>query len=218
MSKYKALLFDMDGTIANTDKLVINSYLLLYEKIEPKERKTPEQLLYYSGPPSEVSLKKEYPDGNLEEISKFYREIEGKLYDTDVVNYPDCIETLKKLKSLGYKLACVTNKPRMMSYRTFNVLGMNDIFDVLVCAGDDDIKECKPARDMVDVALNKLGVSNRNEAIYIGDNNIDFETAENAGVDCMLVTWGPRVIEKNPKIKYFVSSFKEMFEVFENGK
>ena len=61
MSKYKTLIFDLDGTLVNTDELIANTFLKLYDAIEPNVRREKAELYYYSGPPLEENLKNDYP-------------------------------------------------------------------------------------------------------------------------------------------------------------
>ena len=71
--------------------------------------------------------------------------------------------------------------------------------------------EVSPAAEEMGIylAMSKYGVS-KEETIYVGDNDIDYETAVNAGTDAMLVTWGPREIKRKGDAKYAVSSYDEL--------
>ena len=63
------------------------------------------------------------------------------------------------------------------------------------------------------LAMSKYGVT-KEETIYVGDNDIDYETAKNAGVDSLICTWGPRKLEVLDKCTYTASSYKEIERIF----
>lgn len=216
MNKYSVILFDMDGTIADTDDLIADGFLILYDEFKIKNRKTREELYKYSGPSIRLTLPIEFPGYDVDYLLERYRAVTKPIYDKDHLKaYPGEIETLKKLKQQGYKLGIVTNKVRSMSDLTLEVLDIADLFDCMVCL--DEIEHAKPEKDGVEKVMKILKITDKSRLIYIGDNDIDYYTAANSGIDSMIVTWGPRNINKNLPVNYFVSSFKEMEEVLING-
>ena len=82
------------------------------------------------------------------------------------------------------------------------------MFDVIISA--DDVVIPKPDPTGIYTALEKLGISNKEECLYLGDNEIDYETATNAGVDTLLVTWGPRKINVLDRAKYLAKSYNDI--------
>ena len=68
----------------------------------------------------------------------------------------------------------------------------------------------KPSPLGINKALERLEIEDKDKVLYIGDNDIDYETATNAGVDAMLVTWGPREIKSIKAAKFAVSSYNEL--------
>ena len=77
----------------------------------------------------------------------------------------------------------------------------------------DAVATPKPSKDGIIKAMQQLNIRKSSEVLYIGDNDIDYETATNAGVDCMLVTWGPRTINFVNLEKYQAKSYKELGEL-----
>ena len=104
MRKYKALLFDLDGTLCDTDEMLIQSFFALYKKYRPAKIRTREELIYFSGPPIKKTLVDEFPDYTFEEIYKAFQETSRELYLPYVKAFDNEIETLKKLKEAGYLL------------------------------------------------------------------------------------------------------------------
>lgn len=95
---------------------------------------------------------------------------------------------LERLKAAGMRLAVVTNKRDDVA-RTVITHYYPNIFEIVI--GDREGHPRKPAPDSVLEVLARLNIPAR-EAVYIGDSNVDIETAANAGVDCIAVTWGYR--------------------------
>ena len=102
--------------------------------------------------------------------------------------YEGIAELLVTLKDRGYKLAIVSNKLQA---------GVTELYDtwfkdtVAVAIGDSPDVQRKPAPDMVEKALLELD-SEKSDAIYIGDSDVDLQTAANADLPCISVLWGFR--------------------------
>ena len=208
MHKYKVLLFDLDGTLCDTDEMLIQSFFALYKKYRPAKIRTREELIYFSGPPIKKTLVDEFPDYTFEEIYKAFQETSRELYLPYVKAFDNEIETLKKLKEAGYLLGVVTNKGAPLTKYSLEICHIEYLFDVVISA--DDVNAPKPSPLGIEKALERLAIANKEEVLYIGDNDIDYETASNAGVDAMLVTWGPREIKCIKATKYAVSSYNEL--------
>ena len=208
MHKYKVLLFDLDGTLCDTDEMLIQSFFALYKKYRPAKIRTREELIYFSGPPIKKTLVDEFPDYTFEEIYKAFQETSRELYLPYVKAFENEIETLKKLKEAGYLLGVVTNKGAPLTKYSLEICHIEGLFDVVISA--DDVNAPKPSPLGIEKALERLAIANKEEVLYIGDNDIDYETASNAGVDAMLVTWGPREIKCIKAAKFAVSSYNEL--------
>ena len=208
MHKYRVLLFDLDGTLCDTDEMLIQSFFALYKKYRPAKMRTREELIYFSGPPIKKTLVDEFPDYSFEEIYKAFQETSRELYLPYVKAFDNEIETLKKLKEAGYLLGVVTNKGAPLTKYSLEVAHIDGLFDVVISA--DDVNAPKPSPLGINKALERLGIADKDKVLYIGDNDIDYETACNAGIDAMLVTWGPREIKCINAAKFAVSSYNEL--------
>ena len=208
MNKYKVLLFDLDGTLCDTDEMLIQSFFALYKKYRPAKIRTREELIYFSGPPIKKTLVDEFPDYPFKEIYKAFQETSRELYLPYVKAFDKEIETLKKLREAGYLLGVVTNKGAPLTKYSLEVSHIDGLFDVVISA--DDVNAPKPSPLGIDKAIERLGIEDKGKVLYIGDNDIDYETACNAGTDAMLVTWGPREIKRVKDAKYAVSSYDEL--------
>ena len=97
---------------------------------------------------------------------------------------------------------------------------MNEIYFkeyITVAIGQKDGIRKKPAPDTVMQALKELG-KETDTAIYVGDSEVDFATAENSGMDCALVTWGFRTVEELSEFTpaAFIRKPEELLGVLEN--
>ena len=211
MNKYRLLLFDLDGTLANTDEMVVQSFFSLYERYKPKVKRTRAELYYFSGPPIRETLKHEFPDYDPIEMHEAFKTISKEFYAPYVTAYQDEVDVLKALKEKGYLLGVVTNKGGPLTKYTLELCQIDDLFDVVISA--DDVSVPKPDAEGVNAAMKAVNIKNKKEVLYIGDNDIDYFTGRNSGVDTMLVSWGPREIKCLDKANYVASSYNEMRKI-----
>ena len=208
MPKYNVILFDLDGTVADTDEMIVQTMNVLYDKYRDGKRTPREEVYYFSGPPIYETLDKEFPGCDLEFMHAEFRRVSIELYPSTVTSYPDCRETLLKLKEMGYKLGVVTNKIHSSTLFCLKLIGLECVFDSLVCY--DDVDKPKPDKEPIIKSMYQLNEKDEKKVLYVGDNKLDLLTANDANVDCALVTWGPRKVEKELKPTMFISSYKDL--------
>lgn len=208
MPKYNVILFDLDGTVADTDEMIVQTMNVLYDKYRGGKRTPREKVYYFSGPPIYETLDKEFPGCDLEFMHAEFRRVSIELYPSTVTSYPDCRETLLKLKEMGYKLGVVTNKIHSSTLFCLKLIGLEGVFDSLVCY--DDVDKPKPDKEPIIKSMYQLNEKDEKKVLYVGDNKLDLLTANNANVDCALVTWGPRKVDKELKPTMFISSYKDL--------
>ena len=212
--KYDAILFDMDGTLIDTDELIAQTFFYLYDKYNNGKRATREEMAYFSGPPIRETLAKEFPQVNQEQLFQDFHDISWRLYPQYLKSFPFVNETLNELKKEHYRLGIVTNKMHGTTQYCLELLDMQDLFDVVI--GIDDVNYPKPHSEGIFKAMDILNQPEKAKVLYIGDNGSDFLTSQNAGIDCGLITWGPRALSSSLKPKYLVKSFRYLREVIEN--
>ena len=208
MNKYKVLLFDLDGTLCDTDEMIVQTMFAIYKEYKPVKERTREELYYFSGPPIRDTLANEFPDQDGDYMYEVFKKVSKDFYKDYVYPYKDEIEVLKALKQKGYLLGVVTNKGLPLTLYSLEICHINGLFDVVISADDVNIPKPDPAG--IYKVLDKLNVKNKEEVLYIGDNDIDYITATNAGVDTLLVTWGPRKINVLDKAKYLAKSYNDI--------
>ena len=211
MAKYDLVLFDMDGTIVDSDEMLFHSLFALYDKFSNGKRKPKEELIKYSGPPIEDSLAIEFPHVDHKTIVEEYIKESAYYSNFYIVPMGNIIEVCKKLKQAGVKIGIVTNKHTTNSIKTLEITHMDGLFDVLI--GYNQVENHKPAGDGILKAMELSNINDKSKVIYVGDNNIDYYTAFNAGVDSAIVNWGPRASTINVNPTYKINSFDELLEV-----
>lgn len=191
MRKYRLAVFDMDGTILDTlDDLRDSLNFALTENGYPQ--RSLEQVRSYVGNGIRKLIERGVPEGTAEAginavHAAFKAHYEEHCYDK-TKPYDGITDAIKRVRNAGMLTAVVSNKDdsavKVLADRFFGGL-----FDYSVGSREGIRK--KPCPDSVNEVLVNLGVK-RDEAVYIGDSEVDIETAENAGMDCLTVLWGFR--------------------------
>lgn len=188
---YDTVIFDLDGTLLDTlqDLADSTNYALSACALPPR---TSEEIRSFVGNGVGLLIARAVPEGTPDEIRGRCLELFRAHYLLNMENktapYPGVVELLGRLGREGYKLAIVSNKLDSA------VKGLaQSHFDGLapVAIGERPGVKRKPAPDMVRLALDELG-SSADQAVYVGDSDVDLETARNAGLPCVSVSWGFR--------------------------
>ncbi len=191
MRQYDAVLFDLDGTLLNTLEdltRAVNHTLRLYGY----PTLTADTVRSYVGNGVRNLIARALPggkeDARMEEALAAFKQY----YTTHCISrtqpYEGVLEALTALHEAGIKLAIVSNKNdeavKTLSREFFGSL-------VHTAVGGQHGTPRKPAPDMPLLALDALDASPA-RALFVGDSDVDFATAQNIGMDCMLVSWGFR--------------------------
>ena len=189
MKKINTVIFDMDGTVLNTLDDLTDSVNHVFSQFGLPER-TKEDYRKYFGNGIKYAMKcaapAETPEQLFEEMVPVFREYYNEHCLDKTAPYEGIMELMKALHDKGYKMAIVSNKintaVKELKERFFSKY-------VSVAIGEKPGIRRKPAPDTVISALSELG-SSREEAVYIGDSEVDLQTAKNAGIPCIAVLWG----------------------------
>lgn len=180
----RTLLFDLDGTLIDTNPLIIESFIYTIKKHTGKVY-TKEQVLPFIGPPLIESMQKIDPN-QTEELMHTYIDHNIKNHEGFVEPYPTVVETIKTLFEKGYKLAIVTTKITENARLGLEITGLAPYFDVVI--GLNEVENAKPNPEPIFKALDALGEPPEH-ALMIGDNYHDIEAGQNAGTKTAGVAW-----------------------------
>lgn len=197
--KYKAVIFDMDGTILNTLEDLKNATNYSLRQFGMPERSL-EEVRMFVGNGIRKLVERAVPSGTSEEKITQVFDVFLEYYEIHSADntspYPGILELVEKLKKSGIKTAVSTNKADVPAQELGREY-FNGIFDLIV--GQQDGLKVKPAPDSVNKILSILDIQKK-DAIYIGDSDVDVQTAKNSGLDFIGVSWGFRgreFLEKN---------------------
>lgn len=191
--KYKTILFDMDGTTLDTlaDLTDAVNHVLTAHGFPPR---TQQQVKDAIGNGASKLIAGSLPQGEdtpgFADIVTEYRAWYESHYCAKTAPYAGTVETLRKLQDMGVKVGIVSNKngPAVQS------LGEKFFPDIPVLGEVPSVPR-KPAPDMICRMLETLGTS-ADEAVYVGDSEVDIRTAQNCRMDFIGVSWGFRGREK----------------------
>ncbi len=216
MERFEAVVFDLDGTLLNTLEDLTDSVNVALRAYHCQE-KSIEQVRTYVGNGIRKLIERcleggeNHPD--FEAIFTAFKEHYKDNCQNKTRPYDGVIELLRTLKAQGKKLAIVSNKA------DFAVKELNNYYFGefnMVAIGESENVARKPAPDTVYQALKELNVT-KDKAVYIGDSDVDVQTAKNAGLTCISVLWGFRdraLLEQNGA-KYFANNCAEVLDLID---
>lgn len=188
---YKLAVFDMDGTILDTLEDLKDSTNFALEKCGYPTRSY-DEVRRFVGNGIRKLIERAVPEGlTVEQIDRVHEVFTEhyKVHCADKTKAYDGIKPLlEKLRASGVKTAVVSNKADYGVQELCKEY-FDGLFDYAV--GEREGIRRKPAPDAVNEALRVLGMD-KSEAVYIGDSDVDFETAKNAELPCISVLWGFR--------------------------
>ena len=191
MKKYETVVFDLDGTLLNTLEDLADATNYALRTMQMPERTIVEVRAFVGNGVRrlmELSVPGGFDNPKFEETFAVFKKYYGEHCNDKTRAYDGVVPVLRKLKEKGYALAIVSNKI------DFAVKELNDLYFkgiVPVAIGEKEGIRRKPAPDTVFEALKELGKT-KEEAVYVGDSDVDIETAKNAGMPCISVLWGFR--------------------------
>ena len=195
MAKTDTVLFDFDGTVMNTNDVIIASWQHTFRTIDGKEREVSEIARTF-GEPIVQTMKRLFPQVPVEESLKIYRSYQYDYFDDLVTLFPGMKELLVKLRKTGYKTGLVTSRMRNTTFRGLEKFELTDLFDAVVTCDDTNVH--KPDPEPVFIALEKLGTKPE-KTVMLGDTMYDIMCANNAGVTSVLVGWAIAPTEEEIK-------------------
>lgn len=208
------VIFDLDGTLLNTlDDLTDSVNFALGEMGYPLH--TTDEVRMMVGHSVIYLIEQALPKGtDKARFDRCLATFEAH-YKTNMRNktapYDGVMQMLDKLSTAGYKLAVVSNKPDVFTKQL-----VSELFGqyISIAIGRSEDMPRKPAPDTVWCALDLLN-SRRENAVYVGDSDVDVLTAKNAGMPCIGCLWGFRDREtlESAGAEYIVSTTDELVDL-----
>lgn len=208
MAKYKAAVFDLDGTLLDTLDDLTDSVNYMMEKYG-WPRRTREEVRAIVGNGLAKTLERSAPAGTVGDrhVAEFRRHY-AENCAVKTAPYPGVTDMLERLRESGCRIAVASNKDNGAANDLVR-LHFGDLVDCVIGTGAGLPR--KPDGAMVRAVLERLGCA-EGEAVYIGDSEVDAQTAENSGLGCILVSWGFRDRAVLERLGETVDSPQELLE------
>ncbi len=193
----KCVIFDMDGTLTQTNQLIFDSFNHVVEKYQGR-RMTEDEIIALFGPPEEGALvtivgEEQLPQA-LDEYLRYYRSNHRKLARV----YPGMAELVRFLKEKGKHLAVFTGKGKHTTRITLEECGLVEYFDLIVTG--NDVVHHKPDAEGINRILSHFGVRPE-ETLMVGDSIADVTASHEAGVKIAAVLWDSYAEERVKQMK-----------------
>lgn len=185
MNKIDTVLFDFDGTVMDTNNVILMSWQHTFRTLRGREadQKT---IVKTFGEPLELTMKKFFPEVPAEKALEVYRSFHRDNFGELIDLFPGMRELLTEVKRRGYKTGLVTSRLYNTTMQGLEKYEIKDLFDAVLTADDTDKHKPDPAP--INITLEKLG-SSPETSIMLGDTLFDLLCAKNAGVRSTLVSW-----------------------------
>ncbi|AIF44132.1 pyrophosphatase PpaX [Virgibacillus sp. SK37] len=177
------ILFDLDGTLIDTNELITASFEHTFKKHNLSFTK--EEIMGFNGPPLLDTFHNIDPE-KADVLVKTYREHNLAEHDRYVKAFPYAVETIQQLKDSGIKVGIVSTKMSKSVHMGLALTELQPLFETIITY--DDVNHAKPHPEPVIKAMKALQAKSAS-TLMVGDNYHDIEAGKNAGVLTAGVAW-----------------------------
>ncbi|GAY77295.1 pyrophosphatase PpaX [Sporolactobacillus inulinus] len=206
----KTVLFDLDGTLIDTNHLILTSFQYTLDKYFPGQYKR-QDLIPFIGESLETSFHSVSPQ-LTQQMIEVYRDHNSRFHDQLVKAFPHVRKTLTALKDEGCRLGVVSTKKRDMVERGLNYTKLAPFFETVVTS--DDVTHLKPDPEPVERAMDALAAQT-DSTIMVGDSPGDILAGKNAQIKTAAVGWslkGTTMLE-NLKPDYLLHQMDDLISI-----
>nr|WP_226669844.1 HAD family hydrolase [Metabacillus litoralis] len=209
-----AIIFDFDGTLADTLPVCFYAFQVVFREFDKKEV-TPDQIKAMFGPSETGIIRENLMDSNHDKAIELYYEKYSEKHRELVLENEEINDLLLFLKREGYKLGIVTGKASRSLLISLDCLNMDDLFDVIITG--DDVSIPKPHPEGLNKALAHLNIKNT-DAIFLGDSDADILAGKQANVHTIGVQWLPnyQTLEFGFQPDQMLSNINDFIESLKN--
>lgn len=194
--RWKAAVFDLDGTLADTVGLIVASFQHAYRTVVGLEHDEA-VIRSWIGRPLIEAFTAEHPE-HADELYAAYLQWNSDNTERLIASYPGVAEMLDELAAGGVRIGIATSKRTVSARQAVDLLGLGAHVEVVVAM--EDTERHKPDPDPVLLALARMGVD-PTEAVYVGDAVVDVLAGKAAGTDTVAVTWGAGLREPLEQVR-----------------
>ncbi len=212
--KYDAVLFDFDGTVADTGPGIFNGiyHVLDFMGID---RPDPEKLRFFIGPPLQDGFKTVFGLDETQSnaaVAK-YREHYAAGGMFELVFYDGMVELFHKIKEQNIKMGICSAKPEIFLKQIVEHFEMNDLFDAVV--GNEPHYTSSDKSTLINHAIELMSLPKDTRVIMVGDRHFDINAAKKVGIDSVgvLFGYGSREEFEDAGADYMVEKALDIFEI-----
>ena len=217
MKKYSIIIFDLDGTLTDPAKGIVNSVRYALKKFgidEPDVSK----LKKFIGPPLNKSFENHYnfSSGKARQAVDHYREYYAVNGIFELQIYPNIKDVLSNLSSKGIRLFVGTSKPTLYASKLLTYFGINHFFEDIVGSNMDLTRVRK--QEIIEYILNQQYLTSKEDILMVGDTHFDIEGANACGIDSLYVGYGYGDLKEvmSHKPLYRLEKTEELLHFFES--
>ncbi|TCS95687.1 pyrophosphatase PpaX [Hazenella coriacea] len=206
---YRAILFDLDGTLLNTNQLILASFMHTLEHHCPGKY-TEQDVLAIMGEPL-IDMMRRFDDRQAEQMVETYQKHNIENHDHYVEPFPHVVEVIKQINQAGIPMAVVTNKRRPVVEMGLRLFGLDAWMDEVICVGD--APQAKPEPDLLLLAMERIQMKPE-ECLMVGDSRYDLMAAQKAGVACAGVSWSLHLDDlQKYRPDYMLDDLRDLLEI-----
>lgn len=183
--KWRNVLFDLDGTLADTVPLILASYEHTFQTVLGKSVDKNLAITWIGRTLADAF--NEYDPTHAKEMERVYLDFNGRNLRRLATGFDGIPDLLHKLQDSGARTGIVTSKRRSVAQATMEVAGLPS--DMVLAVGMEDTKAHKPKPEPILAGIKALG-ANPSETVYVGDAVVDLQAAANANIAGIGVLWG----------------------------
>ncbi|MBB6450344.1 pyrophosphatase PpaX [Geomicrobium halophilum] len=212
MQNVNTVLFDLDGTLIDTNDLIIASFTYTLDHYFPG-RFQREDILPFIGPPLHDTFHSLDPE-KAGEMMAMYREHNHTHHDELLKEYSGVREAVEGLSKAGFQLGIVTTKRSPTTWKGLELTGLKPYFKTVITL--DDVEHAKPHPEPLEKAMDALGAVPEH-TLMVGDNVHDIEGGKQAGTKTAAVAWSIKgaeaLIKEKPDI--MLEDMRELLTILE---
>ncbi len=213
--RYQTVLFDLDGTILDTNELILQSFMYTLERFFPGQYSR-EDVIPHMGDTLYNQMAR-FSQEMAEELVDVYREHNEKIHDEYVQLVPHVMETVQELENMAVKMGVVTTKQRTTAVMGLRHYGLEQYMGTIITF--QDVKYHKPHPEPVLKAMEDLDADPA-KTVMVGDSSYDIRAAKEAGIDVAAVKWSLKGVDylKKYQPNYLIDDMRDLLDIVKYGQ
>lgn len=213
MKKIDTVLFDFDGTVMDTNDVILKSWQHTFKTLTGKEGDE-EYIFSTFGEILEDSMRKTFPNHDTKKVVDIYRSYHYDNFIDLIHLFPGIEDLLKEIKNRHHKMALVTSRMARTTMQAVDAFDLDRYFDEIVTM--EDCTKFKPDPQPIEIALKRVD-SLKENSVMVGDSMLDLGCAKNAGVPFAMVGWSvavdPYLLKGDETPELIISEPKDLLDI-----